>query len=365
VIYISSIYEELRIHLDRLPVGFPSTDSKVEIDILRELFTPNEAYIATQLSFFPLKITQVQRKCKKDGKEFGNLESILEQMFDKGTIIISQNGGEKLYSNAMFVVGLYEYQLGRLTHSLVSNILKYFKEGYFEKEFNFTGIPQLRTIPVNESISPDLSIATYDQLKFFIENSNTIGIMDCICRKAHDLINEPCKKTDLRETCMTFGSAARIFHEKGQARLISKQEAYKLAKKFEKEGLVPSPSNSQKPFVVCNCCGCCCEVISNQKQFDNPSQFFATNFYAEIDANDCIGCGICQERCNMDAIGLSDDSCKIDRGKCIGCGVCINTCPNEAITLKKKEEETIPPKNTLETYRKIISIKNQLEKKAN
>jgi ferredoxin len=361
VINISKIYEELRLHLDKLPVGFPATDSKIEIDILRELFNRDEAFIATKLSFFPLNLKQIKRKLKKEGRSFENLELILEEMYEKGTIAMRKNGGEKLYSNAMFVVGLYEYQLGRLTPNLVFNIFRYFKEGYFEKEYNLTGIPQLRTIPVNESITPDLSVASYDQLRSFIENSTTIGIMDCICRKAHDLIDDPCKRTDLRETCMTFGSAARMFHEKGQARLISKREAYNLALEFEKEGLVPSPSNSQKPFVVCNCCGCCCEVISNQKRFENPSRFFATNFYAEIDKNECIGCGSCQERCNMDAIQLIDDYYEIDRGKCIGCGLCIDSCPNESITFKKKKEETIPPKNTLETYMKIIEKKNQLK----
>ncbi|TFF97011.1 MAG: 4Fe-4S ferredoxin, partial [Promethearchaeota archaeon] len=150
----------MRFHLDSLPVGFPSTDSNVEIDILRELFKPDEAYIATKLSFFPLKLKQIRRKLKKEGKAFENLELILEEMYKKGTIAIKKTEGEKLYSNAMFVVGLYEYQLGRLTPNLVSNIFKYFKEGYFEKEYNLTGIPQLRTIPVNESISPNLPVAT-------------------------------------------------------------------------------------------------------------------------------------------------------------------------------------------------------------
>ena len=130
--------------------------------------------------------------------------------------------------------------------------------------------------------------------------------MDCICRRAHDLINDPCKKTTLRETCMTFGSAARLFHEKGEARFLSREEAHNLLEKFETIGLVPQPSNSQKPFVFCNCCGCCCEFLANQKKFNNPAQYFATNFHAEISLEDCIGCGKCAAVCPGLAVTLVD-----------------------------------------------------------
>lgn len=358
------MYEELRAHLDTLPVGYPSTESRVEIEILRELFEPIEAQIAMKLSFIPQKVKQIYRKLSNEDISLERLKDILQQMYSKGTIMRIKNKDETLYSNTMFVVGMYEYQLGRLTASLVSKIFQYFEEGYFEKEFNFTSIPQLRTIPTNEAITPDMTIATYDQLKTFIENASTIAIMDCICRKAHDLLNDPCKKTHLRETCMTFGEAARTFYEKGVARFITKEEAYELARIFEKEGLVPSPSNSKKPFVVCNCCGCCCEVISNQKRFKNPSQFFATNFYAEIHIDLCTSCGLCQERCNLDAITINNANSHIDLGSCIGCGLCISSCPSNAIQLRKKEEEIIPPENTLQTYKNILHKKNKLKNKS-
>ncbi|MBD3194989.1 MAG: 4Fe-4S dicluster domain-containing protein [Candidatus Lokiarchaeota archaeon] len=361
VINISEIYDELRSHLDKLPSGYPKTDSKVEIEILKELFTPEEAYIASRLSFFPQKIKQLIRKLDNNTLEMDDLERTLNRMLEKGLIMISDNNGERMYSNLMFLVGIYEYQLGRLNPTLVSNILQYFEEAFFEREFNSTSIPQLRTIPVDKAIPPHLSIATYDQLNSFIENASTIGIMDCICRVAHDIINDPCKKTDLRETCMTFGTAAKKYKEKGLARIISKSEAYVLADKFEEEGLVVSPSNSQKPFVVCNCCGCCCEIISNQKKFENPSQYFATNYYALVDEEICTGCSVCVDSCNIEAIQICDNKSRINLGKCIGCGICITKCPENAIKLEKKDKELIPPINTLETYMKMMNEKNRVK----
>ena len=44
-----NIYEKLREHLDRLPVGFSKTESGVEIDILKKIFEPEEAEFAVHL----------------------------------------------------------------------------------------------------------------------------------------------------------------------------------------------------------------------------------------------------------------------------------------------------------------------------
>ena len=51
------IYKELACHLDKMPIGYPTTDSGVELRILKRLFTPEHAEIALKLSFIlkPLK----------------------------------------------------------------------------------------------------------------------------------------------------------------------------------------------------------------------------------------------------------------------------------------------------------------------
>ncbi len=356
----NGVYFELVNYFNKMPVGLPRTASGVEIQILRHLFTEEEAQIAMKLNFTPQKTAKIRRKLRNKNFTSEELDQKLERMYEKGTIIRALDNGEKLYLLAPFVPGIYEFQLGRLTPELINNVFQYFEEAYFEKEYNVPGIPQLRTIPVEEAVSVDLSIPTYDMIRKIIDSSNDIGIMDCICRVAHDMVNDPCKKTDLRKTCMTFGSAAKIFYEKGEAEFISKEKAYELIMDFEEAGLVPQPSNSQKPFVICNCCGCCCEVITNQKRFDNPARLFASNFHAIIDKENCMGCGVCEERCNMDAISLNNGTSEVDLHRCIGCGVCVSTCPESAITLKRNLTEIIPPSNTKTTYIEIMNAKAKL-----
>ncbi|MHA1509351.1 MAG: 4Fe-4S binding protein, partial [Promethearchaeota archaeon] len=57
---------------------------------------------------------------------------------------------------------------------------------------------------------------------------------------------------------------------------------------------------------------------------------------------------------------IEDNIAQVDKGRCIGCGVCVPTCTSEAMKLFKKEEETLPPKNTYSTYVKIMDKKAEL-----
>lgn len=363
------VYRELQQHLDQMPIGYPSTESGVEIRILKQLFTPEEARIAIQLNFQPEPLKSIYRRLKKSGITIEELEKKLDDMYQKGTINIGKRKeGEieiKYYGSAPLVVGMFEYQLNRLTEDFLKDINQYFKEAFWEEEFNKTGIPQLRTIPIEQSLDFEQSISTYDDLRTIIENSEgPISVAECICRKGKDLIGDPCKKSSLRESCFSFRTSANMYIEKGLGRKVSKEEAISILEKAEEDGLVLQPANSLRPRNICTCCGCCCEVLLNQKRFPEPARLFATNYYAEVDEDLCVGCGICEDRCNMDAVKIIDNISHINKARCIGCGVCVPTCTSEAITLHKKEQETIPPKNSYATYLAIMDKKAELARAA-
>jgi len=61
----SDIYRKLQQRLDTLPIGYPSTESGVEIRILKALFTPKEAEIGVKMSFIPESIAKIYRRVKK------------------------------------------------------------------------------------------------------------------------------------------------------------------------------------------------------------------------------------------------------------------------------------------------------------
>jgi ferredoxin len=363
------IYRKLQKHLDKMPVGYPATESGIEIKILKHLFTPEQVKISLKLNFMADPLPKIYRKLKKSGFSIEELEKKLDEMYFNGLInrgIVNEGEAEtKYYGSAPYVIGFFEYQLNRLTPEFFRDSHQYTSEHFFKEEYNKTGVPQLRVIPLEQTVDFEQSIAQYDDLKTIIDTvGEPISVMECICRKGADLIGEPCKKTELIESCFAFRGGAKSLIEKGLAREISKEEALKLLGKAEEDGLVLQPGNSQKPMNICTCCGCCCGVLSSQKQIPELSQFFATNYYAEVDPELCIGCGICEDRCNLDAINIEDDISEVNKARCIGCGVCVPTCTSEAITLIKKDEETLPPKNTMETYTKIMNKKAELARAA-
>ncbi|MFA5925834.1 MAG: DUF362 domain-containing protein [Parcubacteria group bacterium] len=56
-----------------------------------------------------------------------------------------------------------------------------------------------------------------------------------------------------------------------------------------------------------------------------------SNVNPSVDPNTCVGCGVCVENCNAQAISLSSGKAKIDQGKCEGCAMCIAVCANGAV----------------------------------
>ncbi|MBY9015312.1 MAG: 4Fe-4S ferredoxin, partial [Candidatus Lokiarchaeota archaeon] len=263
-------YRELQKHLDKMPVGYPATESGIEIKILKHLFTPEQAKIALKLNFIAEPLSKIYKRLKKSGFSLDELENKLDEMYFNGLINrgITKKGetDTKYYASAPWVIGMFEYQLNRLTPEFFKDAHQYIQDTFFNKEYNITGIPQLRVIPLDQTVNFEQSIAQYDDLKALIENiGEPIAVMDCICRKGADLIGEPCTKTKLRESCFAFRTAAKTFIEKGLAREITKEEAYKILEKAEEDGLVLQPGNSQRPMNICTCCGCCCGVLTSQK----------------------------------------------------------------------------------------------------
>jgi len=60
--------------------------------------------------------------------------------------------------------------------------------------------------------------------------------------------------------------------------------------------------------------------------------YSAPRFIAIVDAENCAGCGICQDTCPTGAV-LVKEVARIDPERCIGCGCCIERCPQGALSL--------------------------------
>jgi len=353
----NQVYVKLQKHLDRQAVGFPATLSGAEIKILKHIFSPEEAEIACCLSykFEPLK-TIVSRAGHRVNSS-DELEKSLDRIQKKGGIESRIKNGKMHYCNAPLVVGMYEFQLNRLTPDFIEDFNEYTSDKKFGIEFLSTKLPQMRTIPVAKSIHPQHNASTFDEVAALLQQAEEpFVIFECICRKKKSLAGHTCKVTDRKETCLAVGSMARTALRSGSGREITREDALSIIEQNQKQGLVLQPSNSQKAEFICSCCGCCCGMLGIHQALPKPMEFWASNFYAAVDRATCEGCGACVKRCQVDAVKVSakKQPAVLDLDRCLGCGVCVPACPTQSITLVKKPAEVRPPQ-TREDLHEIIA----------
>jgi len=353
----NDIYRHLQQHIDKLPIPFPATESGVEIKLLKLLFNEKEAGIALHLSALPERSPKIYKRIKDKRLALKDFESILHGMFKKGAIHgvrDRKNQDQFLYSKMPLAIGMFEAQVDQITRELAEDFFEYEEEAFAEAMLG-SKTQQLRTIPLNIKIEPDYQVSNYDDITAIIKNSpGPFAVMNCVCKQAKDKLGKSCTQTEVRETCILLEGGVDFAKNLGVGREISRKETLRLITRAKKIGLVLQPENNQHPHFVCCCCGCCCGVLTAAKFSDKPAEFLHSNYFAGIDPEKCDLCETCLERCQMEAIGRTNNHMKVDLDRCIGCGACIPTCKGKAINLIKKEVETVPPKSTNDMYKKIM-----------
>jgi len=354
------VYVKLQRHLDKQAIGFPATRSGAEIRILKHIFTPREAEIAACLTY---KFESLERIFERAGhlvETSAELEEILDRIWKKGGVESKIKGGMRNFCNIPLLVGMFEFQVGKLTPEFRRDFDEYTSDKRFGLEFLSTELPQMRTIPIAESIQPQHRVSTFDEMAALLQSAEApFAILECICRKKKALEGKTCEVTDRKETCLAVGHLAEAALKTGIGREITLGETLEILAQNQKEGLVLQPSNTQKAEFICSCCGCCCGMLGLHKSLPKPLDFWAANFYAVVDAEACNGCGKCEKRCQVGAARVAKETkqSSIDLNLCIGCGLCVTTCSKKAVALQKKPVEVRPPQTREELHDLIMSHK--------
>ncbi len=348
------VYQSLATHLDNLPAGYPSTESGVELRILKRLFSPSEAEIALTLTMMPEPVESIAPRLDMTAEA---LEPVLQEMAHKGLIVHSSKGGHTTYMAAQFVIGIWEYHVKSLDEELIKDFNEY--SPFLIKAMMQNQTKQLRVIPISKEITADARIMAYEDAENIIRSQSKIVVAPCICRTEHALVGKGCDKP--RENCLVFAGGAYYYEETKLGRSISQEEALKILQEGIAAGLVLQPGNAQKPMNICMCCDCCCQILKNVKNQPNPGHVVNSSYYAVVDEEECTACGTCEERCPMDAITI-EEVAVVALERCIGCGVCAGSCDFEAIALvpKDKDARWIPPSNTVETYINIAKERGKI-----
>ncbi len=173
----------------------------------------------------------------------------------------------------IFAVGMYERQLKTLTPEFERDSRQYFDEA-FGRALHTGKTTQLRIVPVNKQIAVERGVTTYDRIRAHVEASpGPFGTLHCICRHGHDLLDEPCRQTKLRDNCLMIGPAARWAVDSGSGQAVTREQMLDLLDQADRDGLVLQPENTKAPMFVCCCCGCCCGVLRTAKRRPHPAEF--------------------------------------------------------------------------------------------
>ena len=340
------VYGKLREFLDKMPGGYPTTESGVEIKILKKLFNPEEAETTMHLTAMPEAVPVIAGRL---GMDENKASSRLESIARKGLILRVRMGDDVFYMANSFIVGIFEFSINRIDREFSELLDEY--SPYLAKLWENVPTKQLRVIPIGSSLDATQAVSTYDRIRDLVKDKELISVATCVCTKNQGLLEHPCDRP--KERCIQFDLAAQYYLENKIARQINMEELMDLLKMGEEKALVISPTNAKDIVNICMCCGCCCEFLGSLKRTSRPADQIKSSFLAQIDPELCVVCGTCAERCQMEAIKEKDEYCEVDTARCIGCALCVTTCPEEAISLVDKPEPTPPPENIIEMKMKI------------
>ena len=349
----SDPYIKLREFLDQLPLGYPKTESGVELKILKKLFSEAEAELAVLLTPIPEEAQQI---AERNGIPMEGLEEKLESMSKKGLIFRIRRQGKTLYNTAPFMIGLYEYSVEKMDRELAELCRQYYDEA-FQNEMGVSHIPGFKVIPITQKVDADLVLFPFEKLKAEVRAARKISVAECVCRKETRLMDHGCDYP--RETCLSFGVAAEYYIENGMGREIKADEAIKILEEADQAGLVHAGANTEHLANICNCCPCCCASMKGMvTKGHNKEKYMNALYEAVVDAEACVACEECSNRCPVKAITV-EEIAVINRDKCLGCGLCAGVCPSEAIHLHIRTDRQEPFKNTFELGLGILKGKKE------
>jgi len=119
-------YKKLQSHLNTFPVGFPSTLSGIELRILRDIFTPEEADAALNFDYRLETFDQIYDRVREKGFSLDEFRDMVNRLDSKGALSIKEVDNETRYALHPFLIGIFEMQTVRLNPSLYLNLYEYY-----------------------------------------------------------------------------------------------------------------------------------------------------------------------------------------------------------------------------------------------
>jgi Pyruvate/2-oxoacid:ferredoxin oxidoreductase delta subunit/DNA-binding MarR family transcriptional regulator len=356
-------YRDLINRLNQYQVGAPDTAEIYEI--LRILYTKEEARVGARFPLGPATLGELSRKT---GIAEARLEQVLESMAQKGVVIDFSPGDTRFFMLTPTVFGFFEFSFMRLNSDLPLKHLAELMDRSLRREMGiefFGSKTQMSRILIYEKNIPGLTsqVMPYEQVAEIIRHSSHLSVQTCFCRHKARHLGRACQAP--LDVCMALGFTAEFLIRRGFARKVTESEMLDVLDKTEGLGLVHITDNVRDdPLFICHCCGCCCELLRGINELKIHHAVSPSRFIARIDRRQCNGCGVCAERCQVQAVNMVTEQGKqkaiVDQQSCLGCSVCVAGCKQGALAMTQRPKISSIPKNQLTRHLKIASEKGRL-----
>lgn len=328
---VPAVYVALRNRLNRMSNGVGSVPNEHSYEKIMHMWSEEDA--AHELEMPLHRFFTAVDYSVLSGRSIEECAAILEDMSNRCLIVHVVRGGVSYYYVAAWVFGTWEMAAEQFTPELMAM-------GVFGSDQVPAYSPSIHTVPVSRSVVKG-DLPPYHDYEQIIKNNELITVALCTCRYGKDLLGtRPCTDDEHpTETCMCTGEWAAWALECGHGRQVTQEEALEIAHNCVEHGMVPEPNYSKNGEFLCFCCGDACNNLAIMRATDGQcaQMPLVSAFQLEYDAQTCIGCGACVERCPMKSITLEDGACVMDAA-CVACGQCAYICPAEARILVPKDD---------------------------
>lgn len=297
------------------------------------------------------------------GRTIEESESICEKFADLGFLRRTVHDDGVMYNHVPWLQGVSEYELHEMLADYDNWVIADSMAGAFHHlAYNYGGSPYFYVMPCDKSIVAEGDMIIYDDYESVVMGHNKFSLAPCWCRtlamRMGDYEIPPLQSEEWdglmspvcghrMETCLSFGDEAEYWIHMGFAREITREEALEFLHRSRDDGFILQHIFAKDMGTVCSCHGDCCGIVGEWRalggaaEIENARAFKQISHYnLEFDADKCLKCGTCMQRCPLEAISMDEETgLPVVNDLCFRCGQCAYVCPAEARKLVARPAE--------------------------